>query len=143
MRDPGLTPDVHELILHCLPTMQHVDVLLFLQRVPAETRTAFAVAAELRAPIASTTGCLEQLAQSGLVGRVPAARAGESVAYGYRPATPELGEAVARLASLFLTRPVTLVRTVYERPTMPTPVSGAPAVDPGADPGLTPPTTGT
>ena len=141
MRDPGLTADVHELILHCLPTMQHVDVLLHLHRSAAETRTAGAVATELRAPVAATTGCLEQLAQSGLVARAPGVRAGEPVTYCYQPATPELGEAVDRLASLFLTRPVTLVRTVYERPAMPTPAP-PPVVDPDAEPRPTPPTAG-
>jgi DNA-binding IclR family transcriptional regulator len=99
--------------------MLHVDVLLLLWRSAPEPRTASAVTADLGNPQGPTLRCLEDMVNAGLVRRRPGDGPLAPVSYSYAPATTALDAAVHHLASVFLRRPVTLVRTVYDRPALP------------------------
>jgi hypothetical protein len=131
--DAVLPPDVHALILNYLPSMLHVDVLLLLWRAAPEPRTSSAITAELGNAPVPVLRCLEDMVQAGLLRRRSADGPLAPVTYAYAPAAPALGRAVDHLASVFLQRPVSLVRVVYERPALPAVPSELPAPASDAD----------
>ncbi len=99
---------LQSLILQHLPSMDHVAVLLAMRAEPAALHTP--------ADLARRTGLerdvvdrgLRDLASSQLVQRAGAA-------FRYAPA-PELVLTIDELADMYRTKPVTLVRALYDRP---------------------------
>ena len=109
-------PEVRTLLAQHLATMEHVETLLTL--VGDETRAwpAAEVAAKIHAAEPSVTTRLEELSGAGLASRD--ASAGAS-AYRYAPRTPEARRAVESLQEMYRTKPVTLIKAIYERPASP------------------------
>ena len=92
--------------------MEHVDVLVLLAKEPTHRWSASEIRERLRLAIDLPAGVFIDLVESGLIIREP----GDTPRYQYQPSSSSLREAVASLIVLYEERPVTLVRTVYSRP---------------------------
>jgi hypothetical protein len=108
MSESELPELLQDLIGRYTPSMDHVAVLLDLRSAPATQHLVPEVMARTRLDRAVTERVLRELAASHIV-----ARTGD--AYQYAP-TSDLRDAVDILADMYQTKPVTLVRAIYERP---------------------------
>lgn len=107
-----LPQDVRDLLAGHLASMEHVEVLLFLAGDEARSWTAGEIAAVTHTPAASVTARLEELVASGLVS--PSLSARDS--YRYLPRTAAMRNAVRSLEEMYRTKPVTLIKAIYDRP---------------------------
>ena len=108
MTQPDLPDVVRRLVHGHLPTVDHVTVLLATRADPDRVLDAAAIAPKVHVEVAVATRVLSDLAGSHLV---------ERAGSGYRlSAAPEVRSAVDELARMYNTRPVTLIRAIYERP---------------------------
>ena len=108
-----LPQDVRDLLTRHLATMEHVEVLLALAGDEARSWTPGEIAAVTHTPVPSVTARLEELTASGFVSPGPS---GDSNTYRYAPATAEMRSAVHSLGEMYRTKPVTLIKAIYERP---------------------------
>lgn len=115
MGQPDLPPDVLDLIARHLDTMEQVEALLLLRRNPDREWQAGEVALEVHTSPEKALAALEILHKHSMVSR----SAGEPRSYRYSPATPALHTAVENLEVAYNTRPVTLVKALYEYPARP------------------------
>lgn len=93
--------------------MDHVHVLLLLQRTSPQEWDAAAIADDVKMAPEVVDVSLEDLAASGLVAATDGA-AGRPQ-FSYAPSSDALRRDVEELASMYNERPVTLVRAVYDR----------------------------
>jgi len=106
MSTSGIPPAVQQLIWHQLRTIDHVSVLLVVRTLGSGSGLAISERAMLLPSVA--TEILEDLVTRGLVVREGAE---------FRLATDAaLADSVAQLDEMYNTRPVTLVRAIYDRP---------------------------
>jgi hypothetical protein len=89
--------------------MDHVAILLDLRGVPERLHSAADVAARTRLDRTVTERVLRELTASRIVSR-------EGDTYQYAPAA-DVRDTVDGLAEMYRTKPVTLVRAIYDRPT--------------------------
>ena len=89
-------------------SMDHVAVLLVLRAEPGLAHTAESVATRALVTVAAAAGKMEEIARSGLVTR-------NGAAFQFAQENGN-GTAIDQLADLYNTRPVTLVRAIYDRP---------------------------
>ena len=108
-----LPQDVRDLLTRHLATMEHVEVLLTLARDEARSWNAGEVAAVTHTPVTSVAVRLEELVAGGFATPAPT---GGSDAYRYAPGTAEMRSAVSSLEEMYRTKPVTLIKAIYERP---------------------------
>ena len=108
--------EVRRLIRVHLDTMSHVDALAALVRAP-QGLTADQLARDAYMSASVATACLADLVDSGLAVAEGGAEGGAEALYRYAPATQEDQRAVEALLLWRTTRPVSLVRFMYERPT--------------------------
>lgn len=113
MAEHPLPENVRDLVAQHLPTMEHVEVLLALAVDGTRGWTAGEVAAEVRGSATSVAARLEDLVTSGLVSREGDAAAGR---YRYAPNSAALRAATVSLAEMYRTKPVSLVKAIYARP---------------------------
>lgn len=106
MSNQGLPAAVEQLISSQLRTIDHVAVLLAVRA--AGTSDVSSVSTQAMVTPALAAEILEELRQRGLLTR-------NGVAYRVEP-DDALGNAVSQLAEMYNTRPVTLVRFIYDRP---------------------------
>ena len=111
MHDDQLPDRVRHLLLRNLPTVDHVTVLVALhdtgnQAHSAESMSRIARVSQLQAAIV-----LDQLKTAGF-----AAQSASGYTYELQRHDPL---AVDELAHMYNTRPVTLIRAIYDRPTSP------------------------
>ena len=112
MSDAGLPTDVLDMIARHLDSMEQVQVLLVLRRDAARTWPVDAMAGEVRATREKIAAALATLAANQLV----SVETGDPRTYRYSPVTPALEAAVDNLEIAYNTRPVTLVKALYNRP---------------------------
>lgn len=105
--------DVRDLLTRHLATMEHVESLLALAGDEARSWSPVEIAAVTHTSAASVTARLEELVTPGFVVRAPSA-GGDS--YRYSPRTAEMRNAVSSLEEMYRTKPVTLIKAIYERP---------------------------
>jgi hypothetical protein len=111
--DAGIPDEVRQLLARHVHTMEQVEVLLLLARSADRTLGVDEIRAELRLPATA----LAPRTFAGLEdGRLIVAESGVPLRYRYAPASAELRRAVELLADAYNTRPVTLVRMIYDRP---------------------------
>lgn len=108
MSDNDLPEDLQELVSRYMTTMDHVALLLALREDQSRAHESSELATSCRLDRAVADLVLRELASSNLV------RA-EGSGFRYDPA-PEVRPAVERLAEMYRTKPVTLVRAIYDRP---------------------------
>ena len=112
MMEP-LPQDVRDLLARHLAGMEHVEVLLAVAGDEARSWNAEEIAAVTHTPVASVTARLEELSAAGFVSSTPSA--GRDC-YKYSPRTEEMRNAVTSLDEMYRTKPVTLIKAIYERP---------------------------
>lgn len=108
----GLPADVLRLVADRLESMEQVEVLLLLRAEEARAWRADEIALRLRIEQGSAGRNVAALAERGLV----AAGGGPPLTYRYAPDTRALRDAVDGLAVAYNSRPVTLVKAIYDRP---------------------------
>jgi hypothetical protein len=108
MSGSDLSAAVQSLINHHIPSMDHVAVLLALHGTPEQAHGSADVARQTRVERDVVDRTLRELAASHLIRR-------DGDQFQYAPPSALRG-AVDELAEMYRTRPVTLVRAVYERP---------------------------
>ncbi len=108
MAGRDLSPELRLLLNSALPTMDHVAVLIGLVATPDQPQSATAITALTRLQPDVVERTLRDLTASHLV---------EPEGGGYRyAASPNLRGTVDQLVEMNRTRPVTLVRAIYDRP---------------------------
>jgi hypothetical protein len=109
MSEAEISGALQDLLARHTPTMDHVAILLDLRNVPGEAHAVPDIAARTRVDPAVAERVLRDLTTSQIVSR-------EGDTYRYAPAAG-LRDTVEYLAEMYRTRPVTLVRAIYDRPT--------------------------
>ena len=103
--------EVRDLLARHLATMEHVEVLLALVGDEEREWKAGEIATVSHTSAASVAARLEELVASGF-----ALRSTDGDAYRYSPRTPEMRRSVSSLEEMYRTKPVTLIKAIYERP---------------------------
>ena len=93
--------------------MEHVELLVLLVSLEAEAVTAIDAARRLQVDAEPTAKRLVDLADSGLVTRDGPPG---NERFRYQPKDLSLKQATEQLMESYRTRPVSLIRVVYERP---------------------------
>lgn len=106
-----LPPELLDLIAFCLPSMEHVEVLLLLRADPERAWTSDEVAGQLKIDRRSSARCLEELHRNALLGAV-----GDPTVYRFAPRSEPLARASALLLDAYQRTPVLLVKALYQRP---------------------------
>ena len=106
MSKSGLPPAVQQLIWNQLRTIDHVAVLLAVRSLG--TADAASIGAKAMLPPSTTSEILSDLLSRALVVR-------DGMEYAFAP-DDSLADSVAQLDEMYNTRPVTLVRAIYDRP---------------------------
>lgn len=104
---------VRQLVHEHLPTMEHVELLLFLSNAPDAAFTSAELASRMQVDGSATAARLADLEKSALVARQGT---GDDSSYRFAPDGLALRQAVEQLREAYKTRPVSLIRMVYERP---------------------------
>lgn len=112
MDQPGLPTDVLDLIARHLDSMEQVQALLVLRREPDRFWQVNEIATDVRASPEKVAAVLAILHDNKLVSVAP----GDPKSYRYSPATAALRTSVDNLEVAYNTRPVTLVKALYDRP---------------------------
>jgi hypothetical protein len=111
MNEIGLSRQVRQLLLSSVPTLDALELLVFLARRPDRSFKAGEVVEAMRPTEITEPAvreCLRLFQAQGLVAER------EDAGFAYRPASPELAAAVGGLVAAYEERPVTLIRAVYE-----------------------------
>lgn len=104
---------IRDLLNRHLATMEHVEVLLRLASDESRGWTVDEIGTLIHIAPSSVTRRADELVASGLATRTPA---GGTATFQYAPGSPELREAVVSLEEMYRTKPVTLIKAIYERP---------------------------
>lgn len=111
MNGGDLSPQVCNLLRVAAPTMDAVELLVFLARHPDDQWTADDIVSAIR-PVVVTAAVVEdtlaRFRSQGLIREVQSSR------FRFEPASAALRDAVADLVTAYNERPVSLIRTVYE-----------------------------
>lgn len=103
-----------DLIQRCLPSMDHVELVVLVFAKDEQTVwTVEEAAREVRSTPEVTRPRLHDLVTGGLLACEPSARGD---LYRFAPRSAALRRAAVDLRAMYSSRPVTLVRAIYERP---------------------------
>lgn len=108
MADETIPNAVRLLLARHLPTVDHVAVLVILFAAPERVHDAAGVAVEARVSESVATVVLADLASAHLAQR-------DGAGFRFAPDARDRA-AVAQLAELYNSRPVSLMRAIYDRP---------------------------
>jgi hypothetical protein len=106
----GIPEDVRRFLLQCIDSVEQLEVLLLLQRAPAETWNAGAVAQALYSNPDSIARRLAGLHANGLVTPIPPA------SYRYQPKSAEMDATVTLLAQTYRQRRVAVITVIASKP---------------------------
>lgn len=106
-----LPEEVRLLIQASVPTIDALEVLLFLARNPGKPWRVGEIVNQMQPTVITETAAAEYIALFEEHGLLTAQEDGTFV---YAPASPELEVAMATLVQAYHERPVTLIRVVYE-----------------------------
>jgi hypothetical protein len=109
----ALPADVRDLLTRHLVSMEYIETLLTLAGDETRRWTPAEIATLTHASAASAAGCLEKLVEAGFATRV---RSSSAATYQYSPKDPSVRKTVSSLEEMYRTRPVTLIKAIYERP---------------------------
>lgn len=107
----GIPEDVHRFILHCIDSVEQLEILLLLHGSPGTDRSPEGVARELYSNPDSVARRLASLAAKDLLvaGHSPST-------YRYQPKSPELAATVTRLADTYRERRVAVITLLASNP---------------------------
>ncbi|MEO5903012.1 MAG: hypothetical protein ABIQ55_03280 [Gemmatimonadaceae bacterium] len=117
MGDFGLGPEVRRIIAANLATMDHVELLLLLYKAAPASRSLDEMVRDTRRPAQLIINAVADLGSGGLVSKAADPAGVDS--YKYDPRSESLRSAVAEVVDVYNTRPVTLIRAIYDRPAQP------------------------
>lgn len=110
VKETNLPDDVLGLIRAAVPTLDALEILIFMVSSPGESWTADDLVACVRPndiPVATIKQHLHAFLALGVLGTAPGSR------YRYCPGTAEIARAVTGLQQAYNEKPVTLIRTLY------------------------------
>jgi hypothetical protein len=113
MAEYGFSQEIKKLIASQLPTMDHVEILVLLQKIAPAAMTESDIVRESKRPRELVAKALSDLQEGGVV---TDAGAGSPGSYRYDPQSASLRAAADELVKEYDTRPVTLIRAIYDRP---------------------------
>jgi len=116
MADARLPDEVRALVQSHVPSMVHLDALLWLSGSPDASPTADAVAAAIGVEPEAAARALRELAASGLAA---GEEDGGETRFRFAPRGESLRHAAGTLAEMYRRFPVQVIRAVYERPPSP------------------------
>lgn len=102
---------MRRLIADHIDSVEQLEILLLLYQHPERSWSAESVARELRISAMSAGDRLKDMARAGILSKVQGAE-GE---YRYEP-DPQMGEAVAGLATAYSERRVTVINLIFSKP---------------------------
>lgn len=105
---------VRRLVHEHLPSMEHVELLLHFVGIAPDPKSATEAARDLQVDVAATDRRLKDLVASGLITSESQSAGYER--FRYQPSGLALRQAVEQLVEAYRSRPVSLIRVVYERP---------------------------
>lgn len=117
MGEFGLGPEVRRIITANLATMDHVELLLLLYKAAPAPLSLDDMVRDTKRPAQLIINAVADLSSGGLVSKA-AGPAGVE-AFKYDPQSESLRSAVDEVAVVYNTRPVTLIRAIYDRPPAP------------------------
>ena len=106
----GLPEDVHRFLYHNIDSVEQLEVLLLLRRVPQRGWTAEEVARELYSHPSSILHRMTSLAGRGLLREL------EPACYQYAPRSTELHATVTRVAETYRERRVAVITLIASKP---------------------------
>jgi hypothetical protein len=112
MSKEGLDPAVLAFILERIESVEQLEILLLLATDPGRCWSPDTIAKELRSSPRSAEKWLKTLAAHGLLKRCETA----DIQFAFGPQTEELRRRVALLAAAYLTRRVTVIETIFNKP---------------------------
>ena len=108
MAIPKIPKDVREFIVRYLPSVEHLETFIVLQRNTTRSWNAADVSAELRIPESTAADVLEQLASDNFLD----VKISNEILYRFNPATAPLEDMAARCADLYLHQRIAIINTV-------------------------------
>lgn len=106
----GIPEDVRRFLLQCIDSVEQLEVLLLLHRLPGSARSVEAVAQELYSNPGSIARRMAGLHASGLLAT------DDSSSYRYQPKTPALDSTVKLLAETYRQRRVAVITVIASKP---------------------------
>jgi hypothetical protein len=100
--------DLRDFIARYLPSVEHLEVFVVLQRQPARSWSPPEMAAELKISVGKAANILERLASDNFLD----IRISNDILYRYNPATPALTERANRCAEYYLSERITVINLV-------------------------------
>lgn len=111
---PNIPDEVRWLVSEYLPTIEHIDILLFLVRNDQQAKPLTEITADLATNAEVAERRMRDLVQAELVSETK--DDGGAPRYSYAAQGLKQRLAVAKLLETYTVRPVSLIRFVYERP---------------------------
>ncbi|MDX1952516.1 MAG: hypothetical protein SFY81_10040 [Verrucomicrobiota bacterium] len=112
MSDSGFSEELEKFIQSQFETLEQLEVLLLLARVPEKIWEARAVYEVIKSSLPSVEQRLKELVSQGYLVEVQ----GNALAYQYAPTSEEASRLVTELVRAYKERPVKVVQAIYSRP---------------------------
>lgn len=107
-----LPKDIREFVARFLPSVEHLETFITLQRNTTRSWSPSDIAAELRIQESTAADVLEDLATNNFLD----VKISNEILYRFNPATAPLEEAAARCAELYLRERIAMINAVTAEP---------------------------
>lgn len=108
MPDSTIPADVRDFIARYLPSVEHLEIFVILQRQPTRSWSPPEMAEELRITVGTAADALEQLASQNFLD----IRISNDILYRFNPATPALTREANRCAEYYVSERITVINLV-------------------------------
>jgi hypothetical protein len=105
---PKVPKDIREFITRYLPSVEHLETFIVLQRNTTRSWNAVDVSSELRIPESTAADVLERLASDNFLD----VKISNEILYRFNPATAALEAASARCAEFYVRERIAMINTV-------------------------------
>ena len=107
--------EIREFVGRFLPSVEHLEIFITLQRNTTKSWSAPDIAAELRIQESTAADVLEQLASNNFLD----VKISNEILYRFNPATAALEEAAARCAEFYVRERIAMINAVTAAPLTP------------------------
>lgn len=104
--------DIREFVVRCLPSVEHLETFIALQRNTTRSWSCSDVAAELRIPESAAADVLEQLASRNFLD----VKISNEILYRFNPATRALEEIAQRCADFYARERIAMINALLAAP---------------------------
>ena len=108
MPQPRIPKEVIAFVVRYLPSVEHLEVFMLIQRVPVRSWSSAEVAEELNIPKATANDVLERLASDNFLD----IKILNDVLYCFNPVTPALAQAAARCVDSYRRERIAMTKIV-------------------------------